>query len=219
MDSTPSKRSRRRSTKKSPGFDFTERMRLLCHDMTRRVPELSHIDFHRVAVSFCQTRKSVKHGMYASLTPMRFPGGELSVVRGGRNWGIQRLQDNVGREMLYILSFYLPRFLDLEFREKLTTIVHELWHISPRFNGDVRRFRGRCYAHSGSQKSFDAVAERLADDWLSRKPPAELYDFLHHGYRKLSELHGAVYGTKIPAPKLYPILKSEAVRREGHLGH
>lgn len=205
MDSTPSQRSRSRRTRKPAGFDFTARMRLICHDMTQRVSELRHIDFHRVAVSFCQTRKSVSHGMYASLTPMRFVGGAATTVRGGKNWGIQRLEDDQGREMLYILSFYLPRFLDLDFREKLTTIVHELWHISPRFNGDVRRFRGRCYAHSGSQKNFDAVAERLADDWLSLTPPAELYDFLHHGYRKLNELHGAIYGTKIPTPKLFPL--------------
>ncbi len=207
MDPTPSPPSRRRRAKKLSGFDFTGRIRLLCHDMTQRVPELNHIDFHRVAVSFCQTRKPVPHGMFASLTPMRFAGGLSSTVRGGQNWGIQRLEDGHGREMLYILSFYLPRFLDLEFREKLTTIAHELWHISPRFNGDVRRFRGRCYAHSGSQKNFDTVAERLADDWLSLQPPADLYDFLHHGYQKLSQLHGAVYGTKIPAPKLFPIAK------------
>ena len=208
MDSTSSQRSHRRRTKKSAGFDFTTRMRAVCQDMTQRVPELGHIDFPRVAVSFCQTRKSVTHGMYASLTPMRFAGGATSTVRGGRNWGIQRLENERGREMLYILSFYLPRFLDLDFREKLTTIVHELWHISPQFNGDVRRFRGRCYAHSGSQKSFDAVAERLADDWLSLTPPGELYEFLHHNHRKLSEMHGSVYGTKIPTPKLFPLKQS-----------
>lgn len=212
MDPTPPQQSRFRRAKRPSGFDFTGHMRLLCHDMTRRVPELGHIDFHRVAVSFCQTRKPAPHGMYASLTPMRFAGGAATMVRGGQNWGIQRLEDEQGREMLYILSFYLPRFLDLEFREKLTTVAHELWHINPRFNGDVRRFRGRCYAHSGSQKNFDALAERMADDWLSRKPPAELYDFLHHGYRSLRQLHGAVYGTKIPAPKVFPL----AVPRGNH---
>ena len=50
-----------------------------------------------------------------------------------------------------------------------------------------------------------AAPARLADDWLSLKPPPELYEFLHHGYRRLSELHGTIYGTKIPAPKLYAV--------------
>ena len=63
--------------------------------------------------------------------------------------------------MLYILNFYLPRFLDLPFREKLTTMLHELWHIGPKFDGDVRRLGGRCFAHGSSQKQYDAHVEAL----------------------------------------------------------
>jgi predicted metallopeptidase len=124
--------------------------------MVRRVPELGHIDPAYVAFSFCQTRKAVSHGMYASLTPLRFAGGRTETVRGGRRWGIQRLCDESGREMLYLLNFYLPRYLNLSLREKLVTTIHELWHIGPRFDGDLRRFGGRCYAHSGSQKRYEA---------------------------------------------------------------
>lgn len=205
MESTRSQQRLGRGPARPAGFDFTGRIRPVCEDMTRRVPQLAHIDFALVAVSFRQARKAVAHGMYASLTPLRFAGGAISTVRGRREWRIQRLEDASGREMLYILNFYLPRFLDLQFREKLTTIVHELWHINPQFNGDLRRFGGRCYAHSGSQKKFDAKAERLADDWLSLTPPLELYDFLHHDFRKLNDLYGPIYGTKIPAPKLIPL--------------
>ena len=39
--------------------------------------------------------------------------------------------------MLYLLSFYLPRFLKLPWREKLATVIHELWHVNPQFNGDL----------------------------------------------------------------------------------
>ena len=113
------------------GFDFTLHMRRLCEDMTDRLPELRHIDLSRVAISFSQARKNTRHGVFASLTPMRFADGRTHTVRRGRKWGVQRLQAASGREMLYILNFCLPRFLDLPFGEKLTTVVHELWHISP----------------------------------------------------------------------------------------
>jgi predicted metallopeptidase len=173
--------------------------------MVRRVPELGHIDPAYVAFSFCQTRKAVSHGMYASLTPLRFAGGRTETVRRGRRWGIQRLRDESGREMLYLLNFYLPRYLNLSLREKLVTTIHELWHIGPRFDGDLRRFGGRCYAHSGSQKRYEAQVARLTDRWLALSPPPALYEFLRDDYATLSRRYGAVIGRKIPAPRLIPL--------------
>lgn len=75
MESTRLHPHHGRGVARSAGFDFTARIRPICADMTRRVPELAHIDFGRVAVSFRQARKAVSHGMYASLTPLRFAGG------------------------------------------------------------------------------------------------------------------------------------------------
>jgi len=177
-------------------------MRALCDDMVRRLPELSHIDLARVAIGFCQTRKSVSHGVYASLTPMRFAGGRSETIRRGRRWGLQRLYDPAGVEMLYILSFYLPRFLDLDFRRKLTTVLHELWHISPRFDGDVRRHHGRFWAHGASQKLYDVQVELLAERWWSLDPPPAVYEFLQNSFRSLVGRYGSVYGRKFPTPKL-----------------
>jgi len=202
---SPRSRQARRPGAAPNGFDFTAHMRRLCDDMVRRLPELGHIDFSRVAVSFSQTRKGGDLGTYASLTPMRFAGGCTHTVRRGRKWGVQRLLDPAGREMLYILNFYLPRFLDRGFHEKLTTVVHELWHIGPRFDGDLRRFGGRCYAHSGSQKKFDAHAQRLAKRWLSLEPPEPIYGFLQHQFQDLVLRCGRVHGMKIPTPKLIPL--------------
>lgn len=201
----PDRRHSARRDGAHPGFDFTLHMRRLCHDMVERLPELGHIDLSRVAVSFCQTRKAALHGVFASLTPLRFAGGRLETVRRGKRFGIQRLHDSSGHEMLYILTFYLPRFLDLEFREKLATVIHELWHVGPRFDGDLRRFSGRCYAHSGSKKKYDAQVDRLTDRWLALNPPVVLYDFLHSDFRTLAERHGKVFGITIPAPKLIPL--------------
>jgi predicted metallopeptidase len=179
-------------------------MRRLCDDMVSRVPELGHIDLDRVVFGFIQTRKAVRHGLYASLTPLRFPGGGSETVRRGRTWRIQRVVDESGREMLYLLNFYLPRFLDLGFREKLNTVIHELWHINPKFDGDLRRFAGRCYAHSGSQKRYDALVGRLVDHWLSQSPAEPLYSFLRHDFQALTQLHGKIIGRRVRAPKLIP---------------
>jgi predicted metallopeptidase len=179
-------------------------MRRLCSDIVSRVPELHHIDLNRVAVSFAQTRKRVTHGLQASLTPLRFAGGRATETQRGREIAVQRLFDRSGREMLYILTFYLPRYLDLSFREKLETAVHELWHIGPRFDGDLRRHAGRCYAHSHSQAGYDSHVARLVDRWLASDPPDECYAFLRYRFDELQRRCGAVYGTRIPRPKLIP---------------
>jgi hypothetical protein len=171
--------------------------------MAVRVDELRHIDISRVAISFRQTRKRMSHGLYASLTPLRFAGGQTHCVRRGRKFSIQRVEVD-GREMLYVLNFYLPRFLDLPFREKLTTIAHELLHVSPHFDGDLRRFSGRCYAHSQSHAEFDAQAEQLAQRWLDLGPDESLYGFLHLDFLRLHVLHGGIHGRRIAAPKLLP---------------
>lgn len=197
-------RSMFKSRTPADGFHFTRAVRRVCHDMTRRVPALGHIDMDRVAVGFCQTRKRVPHGLQASLTPLRFEGGSRETVQRGRRYVCQAITDAAGREYLYLLNFYLPRFLDHSLGEKLTTIVHELWHISDRFDGDLRRHEGRCYVHGESQREFDRHAARLAGQWLATEPDAELYAWLRLSFRQLTARHGSVYGERYPAPKLVP---------------
>lgn len=187
------------------GLHFTQAVRAVCVSMTERVPLLGHIDMRRVAVGFCQARKRVQHGLQASLTPLRFENGARATVTRGRHYTCQAMLDPAGEEYLYLLNFYLPRFLDHSLGEKLTTIVHELWHISERFNGDLRRHNGRCYVHGPSQRDFDRTAARLAGQWLATEPAEELYAFLRYDFRGLSKRYGTVYGERYPTPKLVPI--------------
>lgn len=190
------------------GFDFTDRMRRLCEDVVERLPAMQHIRMAEVAVCFAQARKAVRHGLHATLTPLRFEGGALTQRRARRNYAIQRVFDETGREMLYVLKFYLPRFLDTSFEEKLTTVFHELWHISPEFNGDLRRHHGRCYAHTHSQKKYDAEMARMWREWLALSPPEHLFDFMRYRFSDLEAIHGNIFGLKLPHPKLVPVLDS-----------
>jgi hypothetical protein len=187
------------------GFHFTEHMRRLCADMIARLPPLAHIDLDRVLVTFGQARKRTSHGLYASLTPLRFRNGSLTEKRRGRLYTVQRVFDHQGREFLYILTFYLPRFMDLGFQAKLVTVLHELWHVSPDFNGDLRRHAGRCYVHTHSQQGYDAEMERLAGRWLADGPAPELYGFLRFNFPELIQNHGRIHGTKVRRPKLVPL--------------
>ena len=190
------------ATSSHEGFDFTGHMRRLCGDLVARLSELQHVDLSRVAISYRQTRKRVSHGLQASLTPLRFEGGALQKKRNGRQWTVQRLYDAEGREMLYLLNFYLPRFLDQPYSEKLVTVLHELWHISPAFDGDLRRFEGRYSAHTHSQKEYDEAMRRLAERWLSLDPPEPIHAFLRHDFRALATRHGPIRAVRYPQPKL-----------------
>jgi hypothetical protein len=186
------------------GFDFTAAMRCLCVDAIARLPVLGHIRMDEVAVAFAQARRRVSHGLQAKLTPLRFEGGSLYLRRAGRTWTLERLYDG-RREMLYILTFYLPRFFDHSFREKLITVFHELYHISPAFDGDIRRLDGRYHVHSHSQRAYDRLMERLVDEYLASAPPPELLGFLESSFRGLCARHGTVVGRRVTSPKLIPV--------------
>jgi predicted metallopeptidase len=190
-----------------PPFDFTLAMRQLCEDITQRVDDFQHVRMEQVAVTFAQARRRVSYGLQAKLTPLRFEGGELVTRRRGRMWTIQRWYAGE-LEMLYILTFYLPRFLEQSFREKLITVMHELYHISPDFDGDIRRLPGHYHVHSHSQKEYDRKMDDLVDRYLKADPPEALYRFLQTSFRELTAHHGRVVGIRVPIPKLLPLSKS-----------
>jgi len=196
------------------GFDFTAAMRNVCEDICYRIPEFVHVEMDRVAISFSQTRHSQNYGVFASLTPLRFLDGRASIEHRGRRWAIQRYRSLDGFEYYYILYFYLPRFLDLKLTDKLETIIHELYHINPLFNGDIRRFEGRNYAHGNSQKEYDAVVRRLTKKWLEQDPSPEIWEFLRFNYHELNEKFGTVYGTKIPPPKIHPVIEKSTKKKK-----
>ncbi len=192
-------------------FDYTRALASVCRDICFRVPQLNHIDVARVAVSFAQTKHSHPFGIFASATPLRFKAGSLTMTSSGRRLTLQRCYHSAsGLEYLYILYFYVPRFIELSLTQKLETIVHELYHISPEFNGDLRRFEGRCFAHGTSQKKYDRTVRELVAHWLRQDPPDDVWSFLKLGYRELVQHYGPLCGTRIAMPKIIPAEEMEA---------
>lgn len=185
-------------------LDFCGEMRELCEDISRRVPELSHVVMRDVLVCITRARSGGRTGLWAKLTPLRFEGGSRLGMRRGQRYVIEPLVVD-GREQLYILTFCLPRFLNLTYREKLVTVFHELFHIGPQFDGDHRRFAGRYHMHSPRAELFDSEAERLCDLYLATSPAPLACRFLRHRCATLLARHGAITGLTIPVPKLIPV--------------
>ena len=108
-----------------------------------------------------------------------------------------------GREMLYILNFVLPRFhQEQDYHGKLATIIHELYHISPEFDGDIRRFPGKNYAHGQSREVYHAAMSRLTDQYLARSPKAREHLFLRCPFAELLKWPGGGVGARVPKPKI-----------------
>jgi hypothetical protein len=185
-------------------FDFCAQVRTLCADITARCPQLAHIDVSRLLFAVTQARSARTHGLQARVTPLRFKHGHLTRHRHGVRYQVQRYIVD-GQEMLYLVTFCLPRFLDQSFDDKFITLFHELFHISPAFEGDLRRHDGRYALHSRSQRDYDAQMAQLARTYLAEGPDARLHAFLRMNFAQLQHRHGSVVGVVVPRPRLLPI--------------
>src|SRR5437763_1603805 len=92
-------------------FDFTAALHDLCEDIVRLSPPLAHVDLSRVLLSIIRARNGRRHGLQARVTPLRFRDGALVSRHHGTAYQVQRMFVD-GREMLYLVGFVLPRFLN-----------------------------------------------------------------------------------------------------------
>jgi hypothetical protein len=185
-------------------FDFCGHVRRLCADVVRHCPELRHIDVSRLLFGVTQARTGRAFGLQARVTPLRFRHGHLTRQRDGVHYQVQRYFVD-DREMLYLVTFCLPRFLDQDFDDKFVTLFHELYHISPAFDGDLRRHAGRCEVHSHSKRLYDAHMADLARSYLSNGADRSVHNFLRLDFAQLQHRHGSVVGVMVPRPRLLPI--------------
>jgi len=187
-------------------LNLTRALEELIADITSRVDEFRHIDPSRVLICVSSTRGGGVHGTYAKIHPLRFEGGLSSIeVKRGRRTRVCTLPEVTlgGKEMLYIIYFLVPRFFNLTLREKLVTVFHELFHISPLFDGDIRRFPGRNYAHGGSRKRYNAIMADMVDVYLRQMEAQALIGFLDGDMETLRARHGVIVGRRFPAPKIH----------------
>ncbi len=186
------------------GFHFTQAMTRLCRDIVRRCSELHQIDMRQVLITCIANRSRSRYGLQARCTPLRFQGGASVRPLRGRLYQVQRFVVD-GQEMLYLVTFCLPRFQNQTYHEKLITVFHELYHIGTAFDGDLRRLPGRYQVHSHRKCDYDAKMAEFVEEYLAGEHDRAATEFLRLSYPELRGYYGGVYGVVVPRPKLLPI--------------
>jgi len=185
-------------------FDICRHLARLSAAVCASCNDLRHIDLSRVLITVTSARSRRSSGLQARVTPLRFHHGKLVRPQRGVHYQVQRHVVE-GREILYLMTFCLPRFLDLDFDEKFITLFHELFHIGPKFDGDLRRHDGRYHVHSHSKTKYDEQMAGFVRQYLSNGADPALHSFLRLNTAQLLHRHGSITGIALPRPKLLPL--------------
>ncbi len=181
-------------------FSYTDAMYRLVVSLVETLPDLGHIDPERLLVASTSAKVGGDHGTYAKIVPLRFQDGERRTRHRGRVYEMPVLRSE-GRELLYLIYFFLPRFHELPYLDKLATVIHELYHISPDFNGDIRRFPGRNYAHGHSREAYQERMVQFAGQYEALRPGCPHTEFLRLTWPELHAAHPKITVRRVPLPR------------------
>jgi hypothetical protein len=185
-------------------LDYTARLEAAIRHVAANSPPLSYVDPDRLLAGWSQSRVGGDHGIYATIQGLRFEGGNQTSIRGGREFRWPQLT-YAGREILYLVLFFMPRFANLPYRAKLTTIFHEMYHVSPVCDGDLRRFPGRNYAHGHSREAYNARLQPWIDSYLEQPGSVEAMAFLTLDFAQIQRRHSSVTGRQLKPLRPKPV--------------
>lgn len=178
-------------------INLTGQLEDVIQDLCTRLPEFAHIAPERLLLCITQCRTRNAGGIFAKIVPMRFPDGTPFKLIKGSRYALPQIPTPHG-DVLYIIYVYVPRFFDQSLERRLLTLIHELYHIAPAFDGTIRRHGTR--AHGRSRAEFNANLEPLVARYLASNPPEELLAPLQCDFRSLAS-QCTLQGRSLPVPK------------------
>ncbi len=185
-------------------IDLSSTLTAIISEIVSRTPSLAHIDVERILVCVGSNRKGRRGGLYGKLIPLRFKNGSPRLLHRGRTYAIPEISHN-GRTCLYMLYFYMPRFFDLSWEGKLGVLFHELFHISPRFDGDIRRMGAVKAAHGHSKRHFETLFSPELRAFIPYAHTSAHFEFLSMNTHVLYRRYRAVTGIRMKNPKPLPV--------------
>jgi predicted metallopeptidase len=143
--------------------NITRAVRTVINDAAARLPEFAHLKASRILVVAGEARRA-SWATIRPLGPIDRPSGK-PVVRVK------------GRQMLYVVTLR-PRFFRVaDPAKRVETILHEVFHISKRFDGTLHSGR----RHARLKAQFERRLVPLVERYLAQMPPELLEVFSTNG--------------------------------------
>ncbi len=154
-----------------PRLNVTLAAKRLVKDVALRVPELSHVRASRVLIVAGEARRASR----ATIRPAHFDETRARAGAGARKKPLIRIR---GRKILYVVTLRPLWFLHSSPRERIATILHELYHASTRFDGTLHL--GRLHSRLPLPE-YDRRIRALLERYLAVAPDDAIAPFEANG--------------------------------------
>ncbi len=150
--------------------NITLAVKRLIRDVAARLPELAHVQASRVLVVAGEARGTSR----ATIRP-----GTLGRPHPHERRRFLRVR---GRRMLYVITLRPLWFAASTPEERIATVLHELYHVSMRFDGTLHQARRHARL---PRKTYDREVAGLLGRYLAHAPDEVLAPFAQKGLVKV----------------------------------
>lgn len=149
--------------------DFTAAVRALVTYVAKAHEVFSHLKSTRILVVAGEARRASR----GTVKPLTFAGKKRTDSLGRK----KPLVKVNGRQMLYCITLRPLFFRRSTPRQRVATVLHELFHISRQFDGTLDHMRRHDEAGEGFEAEFGPIERRV---WRTL-PPALVAPFSYDG--------------------------------------
>jgi len=188
-------------------INLTDILTLIINEAINKSKIFSNFDINNILIAGAKNKTGCKKGTYSKVIPMRFRDGASIIKYNEDKYCIPRLKIS-GIEILYIIYFFIPSFFELDPRQKIDVIFHELFHISPDFNGDIRRIGEKKYFHGYSSEKYTELFSDESETFYKYIMGTKYSYFLQMKFKDFQEHFKKIKMRKVKKPKAVKFVKT-----------
>jgi hypothetical protein len=155
--------------------NFNQALKALIKDVAASMAEYGHIRPSRILVVAGEARRASR----GTVKPLTFEGGK-SKDKSGKAKPVVRIR---GRRMLYCITLRPLFFRSSTPESRIATLLHEMFHISPKFDGTLANARRHAKLGKGFAKRLRPIIRR----YLKRCPPELWAPFAYDGEVRVNQ--------------------------------